>query len=704
MNSLILQVFCAIFSGILQGASIANEIFLFGSPFLALFCLTPLYVAFYKCKSFKRAFFLFLIQITCVHLISSFWLANFKDFAIGTLGGSALGEALTGGLCGAVFFIFPSRLKNKSQLEKSCGKDTFLSFKRMFYFSACWVLWEWCKSTGYLAYPWGTLSMAAYKWKIITQLASITGVWGISFIFALASSFFGECIFYLEDRAICQNTRILKSNLYQCGIFTFSLFAFTALFGTFTYFIPRQAQKKFNAILVQPNVSSWDDFGDSDRVKISKSLTEAKMEEARRSHKKVDLIVWSEGMLGGRFPREAKTYNSDRAGSNVGSMVKSMQTPLLAGATSILNKKESRYGNAAVLFDKEGMYSGFYNKIHMVPFAEQLPFWNNDTARLLYKKVGLFSWTPGRQYTLFQIPVMSSSYYKNEEYYKNQREHGFEEETPLEYGLKPYYRITLDKSARKIDSNIKPYVQDLRKNPYTTLTFSSPICFEDAFPDVCSKLYNAGSEVFINLTNDSWSETKSAEYQHFIAASYLAIEFRTTLVRCTQSGYTVVVDPAGKIIADLPLFTRDALLTEIPVYKRKATIYSVYGDWLAYCFIAYFMLYLLSVVYTLYLKGKKLPHFIITLRIEKITPYVENEDYKKAALTEEKVKSLPKVKEVRVKNKVASKPALSKTKTPLKAKSKAPEKKNASSSSKKTQTKKSDVKKTVSKAKPRGKK
>ena len=89
-----------------------------------------------------------------------------------------------------------------------------------------------------------------------------------------------------------------------------------------------------------------------------------------------------------------------------------------------------------------------------------------------------------------------------------------------------------------------------------------------------------GSEVFINITNDSWSKTKSAEFQHFVVASFRAIEMRTTLVRSTNSGYSAVVNPAGTVLFDMPLFTADSLYAKVPVYKREMTPYALLGNWI----------------------------------------------------------------------------------------------------------------------------
>ncbi|MBQ7165972.1 MAG: hypothetical protein IJR93_03350, partial [Treponema sp.] len=137
----------------------------------------------------------------------------------------------------------------------------------------------------------------------------------------------------------------------------------------------------------------------------------------------------------------------------------------------------------------------------------------------------------------------------------------------------------------------EPFLEGGQENPDNFVTFSVPICFEDAFADVCTPLFKLGTEVFMNITNDAWSHTASAEYQHYAIASYLAIEYRTTLVRAANSGYTVVLDPAGRVLADLPLFTEAALSFPVPVYAHKETVFSLLGDWLPYTVFVLMALY-----------------------------------------------------------------------------------------------------------------
>jgi len=92
---------------------------------------------------------------------------------------------------------------------------------------------------------------------------------------------------------------------------------------------------------------------------------------------------------------------------------------------------------------------------------------------------------------------------------------------------------------------------------------------------------NAGADLVINLTNNSWSRTNSAQLQHFVAARYRAIETRRGLVRSTNSGYTSVLDPWGRVTESAPMFESNHLNVTVNVYEpAEETIYVLWGDYL----------------------------------------------------------------------------------------------------------------------------
>ncbi|MBO4547432.1 MAG: hypothetical protein J5700_07645 [Treponema sp.] len=180
-----------------------NEIFHFGSTVIGFFALVPLYFAVKKAKSYKVCALLFAIDALSTHLLSSYWLANFKDFAIFTLGASAFGTACIEAMAGCIFF-FPFA---KGTTEQGgifiVNNSSYYEAYRPLHFAAVRVVYEWAKSTGFLAYPWGVLSMAAFGNKALLQSADIFGTYGISFLMAFFAACAAEFILLFNKFNFC---------------------------------------------------------------------------------------------------------------------------------------------------------------------------------------------------------------------------------------------------------------------------------------------------------------------------------------------------------------------------------------------------------------------------------------------------------------------------------------------------------------------
>ena len=562
---LILQViFSSVFSGFLLSMAIPNEIFLFGCPFFTLLSFIPLYFIFNKIKDFKTAFLAFFLQTLTTHLISSFWLSYFKDFAIFTLGASALGTACIGGAFGLYFFLpyYTSTAQNKLNENSLILKLSLSPAFRIIYFAVIYTLYEWAKSSGFLGYPWGTVSSAIFRWPIIMQTASITGTYGITFIITFFNALAAEfLLLYFEDASL-KKTKI--SQTVQSAKFLGVLFVLVLLHGFFQYNKTRKPVKILTAITVQQNSDPWQSESDDDNIITSQQLTREKILELNACDKKADLVIWSEGCLSHAFPGSESYYKWFPLDNSLQSFVREINTPCIFGGSYIRRRIKGEnqvldYFNASLLYDADGNFRGYYAKNHLVPFAEALPFIEVPAIHAFMEKVVGISagWSPGDQYVYFNVPCQITENFK----------------LP---------------AVKDIDLNQTYNEQKKQEESPYSVRISTPICFDDAFTDIMRPLFLNGTELFINITDDSWSLKKSSEIQHFVIASYRAIEYRTTLVRSANAGYSVVVDPAGKVIADLPLFKEAALSTDIPVYERKMTTYARFGNWLPYlCLIIF---------------------------------------------------------------------------------------------------------------------
>ena len=557
---LILQVFYSLISGALLALAIPNELYLFGAPIYTVFAFIPYYLVFNRIKNYKEAFLCGFVQAITTHLISSYWLAYFKDFAALTLGASAVGTAFIGGFFGLFLYLPYAPSKNHNKLNESCLYQPFYqtsSFK-IFYFASMYVIYEWVKSSGFLGYPWGTVSSAMFRWHILTQIASITGTYGVTFIVVLFNAIAAEAyIHYFEKQKQNDKSRFYYTSL--TGFVFIIIFGLTMVHGLFQYYKPRKAIKTLTTVMVQQNSNPWNEKTDSPSILTSENLTKEAVDKLKEEGKKPDLVVWSEGCLKYAFPGSEGYYQTRPEEKPLSQFVKEIDAPFIFGGSYLRDRENKKIHNAAILYDNEGRFRGYYGKNHLVPFAEALPFVEYPKIKEFMKKVVGISagWAPGDIYTFFEIPCQITKNYK----------------LP---------------AVKDIDLNQTFEEQKKEENTPVTVKISTPICFDDSFPDIMRPMFLNGAELFVNITDDSWSLTKSSELQHFVIASYQAIEYRTTLLRSANAGYSVVVDPAGKVIADLPLFEAKSLAYDVPIYKRTMTTYARFGNWLPYSLVILF--------------------------------------------------------------------------------------------------------------------
>jgi apolipoprotein N-acyltransferase len=111
--------------------------------------------------------------------------------------------------------------------------------------------------------------------------------------------------------------------------------------------------------------------------------------------------------------------------------------------------------------------------------------------------------------------------------------------------------------------------------------FSVVICYEAIFPDLVRRFVGNGAELLINVSNDGWFGRSSALAQHLAMARVRAAENRRWLLRDTNTGHTVSVDPYGRIVARLEPFQRGVL--DAPYgFRSDTTLYTRWGDWVAW--------------------------------------------------------------------------------------------------------------------------
>ena len=104
------------------------------------------------------------------------------------------------------------------------------------------------------------------------------------------------------------------------------------------------------------------------------------------------------------------------------------------------------------------------------------------------------------------------------------------------------------------------------------------ICFEDVLAEQFRALVvRERPNLLVNMTNDGWFEHTSEPIMHAEMARVRAIEHRRYLVRATNSGLSIVIDPAGRTVAMAPESERTTLLAQVKLLDAS-TVYETIGD------------------------------------------------------------------------------------------------------------------------------
>ncbi len=107
------------------------------------------------------------------------------------------------------------------------------------------------------------------------------------------------------------------------------------------------------------------------------------------------------------------------------------------------------------------------------------------------------------------------------------------------------------------------------------------ICYEAAFPHLVREVADEGAEVLVNLSNDGYFGRSAAREQHLLLARMRAVENHRWLLRSTNDGITVSIDPAGRIWDRFPALKRTVGRLRFG-WERTKTPYTRAGDWFAW--------------------------------------------------------------------------------------------------------------------------
>lgn len=347
-------------------------------------------------------------------------------------------------------------------------------------------------------FPWNLLGTAQVDNSALCGISALTGVYGVSFEIALVNvALAAAFLIPREKRTSMLIAALAAAAVLQAG----SLVK-----------VP-QAHATRRALLVQQNIpvsANWTPEYFQQTLDQLTSLTEKSV--AGEPAKNFDLIVWPES--------PAPFFSNDpRFRAALAQVATQTKLWTITGSIGVepANQANGTVFNSALLISPSGEWRARYDKVHLVPFGEYLPFPRLFAfAGGLTKEVGQF-------------------------------EHG--------------------SSRRPLNAAGVP--------------IGVFICYESIFPDEVRRFTKNGAQVFVNISNDGWYGDSGAYAQHLNQTRMRAIENNRWLLSSTDTGVTASIDPAGRIVDQLPRKERATLAAPYAL-TSVTTLYTRYGDWFAY--------------------------------------------------------------------------------------------------------------------------
>jgi apolipoprotein N-acyltransferase len=396
-----------------------------------------------------------------------------------------------------------------------------------------------------IGFGWYMIGHTQHDYLQLAQIADITGVYGLTFLVVM----FNAVIWSLAERRPEVRAWLRVPGDVPPPSLRPSLIAISLLLVTYAYgVIQTNSVKHFadgpRVALIQGNLEQdlknmkgevmVEHFG-----KLATEAAGSPKDETQRP----DLVIWPETSFAFGWyetspdviiPKKMTDFHRDYHSSRhlLEDCAYHWRTPMLYGLNTLQLEQDGRQWryNSALLVDNKGHAVARYDKIHLVPLGEYVPF--PETFPFLKNFTPYdaeYSCRPGESFTRF----------------------------PLQVGDKTYH-------------------------------FGCLICYEDTDASLARQYVRPGEEnvdFLVNISNDGWFNGTEEHEQHLAICQFRAIETRRSVVRAVNMGISAIINPDGYVIAKPGDTWASSKKVEgivrgsVPIDTRT-TLYSRFGDWL----------------------------------------------------------------------------------------------------------------------------
>lgn len=456
---------------------------------LALVAYAPMFWAIAE-QNLKRAFLLSSLTITMHHTIGLYWIY----IALNVHGHvPPLPSAL-------ITLCLPLLLAVKGAMFLTLGRFLAQRYNRSFFLIAPFALCvgEYFRNFYIFGgFPWGNAGYAIGRVTEFRQLASLVGVYGlVLFVGAVSALLCLACERRAQAMKYGACTILLVALVYVFGVFRLS--------GAENEFAPT-----VRIALLQGNIPQ--EVKAAARLR-SRDILDIYLGLVRTAKKQgAELIVWPESSHPRLLDKEVHDLDfgfEDRAASIIGAVVYGD------------NPDGSYYvHNAGFITDFRGAVVKRYDKSHLVPFGEYVPWPMSGIVDRIVPGIGAFK--PGVELVPTKV------------------------------------QLSLGKE----------------------LSVGTTVCYEGIFPEITRSYAQAKdpAELLVNLTNDAWYGYSSAPFQHLLMYRLRSVESGLPFVRATNTGVSAWIDVYGREHQATTLYERTTVIADIPLLRKK-TVYAAVGD------------------------------------------------------------------------------------------------------------------------------
>jgi apolipoprotein N-acyltransferase len=391
------------------------------------------------------------------------------------------------------------------------------------------TLAEWLRGHLFSGFPWNVFGYALISPLWLAQGAALLGLWGITF---LAVAIFASPAVLADDRADTKWPWLAPA-LGAGVIAALAIYGALRLATTPTSFVEGVRLR-----IMQPNLQQDEKFNYTQKQQVMSrylALSDRSSGPQSTGVRDATHLIWPESAFPFFLTREPDAL------AQIATLLPP-GTVLITGAVrppaTAPNAAITRAYNSVYAIDHNGSILSVYDKVHLVPFGEYLPFQN------LLEQLGLM-----------QLTKVRGGFIAGDRR-RNQRVPGAPDFLPL-----VCYEIIFPGDA--VPRSDRPGWLYDHVGRYVGWTF------------VAGSGERPGW--LLNLTNDGWFGVSTGPYQHFQQARVRAIEEGLPLVRAANTGISAVVDPLGRVVKSLPLATEGVLDSPLP-QALAPTPYARAGD------------------------------------------------------------------------------------------------------------------------------